>query len=55
MNHIRKIGELLAGIGLLGSLMFKEYAVVYFWTMMIGAALLAIWGFWWWKNWYFAK
>ena len=55
MRYIRKTGELLAAIGLLGSLTFKEYAGAFLWTMMLGVAILGIWGFWRWKKWYFAK
>ena len=55
MKNIRKIGEIVAGIGLYLSIFTNSYKVIGFWTMIAGAALLATWGLWWWKNWYFAK
>ena len=54
MKYIQIIGKVLALSGLCMAVFTDKYQAIGFWTM-IGAALLAIWGVWWWKNWYFAK
>ena len=55
MKYIQITGKVLALSGLYMAICTDRYQAIGFWTMMTGAALLAIWGFWWWKNWYFAK
>ncbi len=55
MKYISNIGKILALSGLYLSVFTDNYQIVGFWIMMTGAAILAIWGFWWWKKWYFAK
>ena len=55
MRCIRIIGNMLALSGLYLSVFTYNYQIISFWIMMTGAVILAIWGFWWWKKWYFAK
>ena len=55
MKYVRIIGNVLALSGLYMAVFTDKYQIIGFWTMMVGASILAIWGFWWWKKWYFAK